>query len=81
MNFWSPNLDSRGRVLRAVLGSLLLAGSVAVYFLTGSVLAAIFPAVGGGFCLFEAARGWCALRACGIKTRFSSLCARNKSSS
>jgi hypothetical protein len=23
----------------------------------------------GGFVLFEALRGWCALRACGIKTR------------
>jgi len=26
-------------------------------------------AVSGGFVLFEALRGWCVLRACGIKTR------------
>jgi hypothetical protein len=26
--------------------------------------------LGGAFCIFEALRGWCALRACGIKTKF-----------
>jgi hypothetical protein len=27
-------------------------------------------AAGGVFCLFEALRGWCAARACGLKTRW-----------
>ncbi len=68
MKFWSPNIDSRGRAARAVLGALLLAGSVAVFMRTGSALGAAVLAVGGAFCLFEAARGWCAVRACGFKT-------------
>jgi hypothetical protein len=27
-------------------------------------------AAGGVFCLFEALRGWCVARACGLKTRW-----------
>lgn len=68
MKFWSPNLHARGRIARAVLGLLLLAGAAAVYAFTGSAGASLALAVGGAFCLFEAARGWCALRACGIRT-------------
>lgn len=31
---------------------------------------AIVLAIMGGFTMFEALRGWCALRACGLKTKF-----------
>jgi hypothetical protein len=65
--FFAPNLEKKGRILRGVMGaSLLIAGGVAVWFLwwAGLVLLA-----SGLFTLYEAARGWCVLRACGIKTK------------
>ena len=68
MKFWSPNLEARGRLARAIIGTLLLLGALLTYFLNGSAFAAVCLAIGGAFCLFEAARGWCAFRACGLKT-------------
>ena len=52
---------------RGVIGSLcLIAGIITVDFQLGVGL--VF--VGSGlFALFEAARGWCLARACGIKTK------------
>lgn len=65
--FFTPNLDSRGRRVRGVLGGLLVVGGVVV---CGYRLgAAVVLILSGGFCLFEAVRGWCVVRACGIKTR------------
>ena len=65
--FFRPNIDSRGRWVRAIAGSVLaIAGLVAgghVWWL-GAVLI-----LSGGFVLFEAVRGWCVMRACGIKTK------------
>jgi hypothetical protein len=63
-----PNLDRRGRWLRGFLAVLLLAGGAVGFFVSpwlGLILAG--P---GAFVLFEALRGWCALRACGVKTRW-----------
>jgi hypothetical protein len=65
--FFAPNLDNRGRLARgfgalAMFGGAWLAFEISVWL---SVVLAMF----GGFILFEALRGWCALRACGIKTR------------
>lgn len=70
----TPNLDGPGRRARAIGGGVcLLIGS--------GVLAAGWwaPSWGrrigvglmalGVFMVFEAARGWCVLRACGIRTR------------
>lgn len=45
---------------------LLAAGTLVPYAVP---LAVLFLVV-GLFSLFEAARGWCAVRACGIKTPF-----------
>ena len=62
------NINRNGRLMRATLGlvSLLAAG----YFASDHVwLAVVFVAL-GLFTLFEASRGWCAFRACGIKTPF-----------
>jgi hypothetical protein len=33
-------------------------------------LPAILLFIGGGFVWFEAARGWCMMRACGVKTKW-----------
>lgn len=66
--FFQRNIDGTGRILRGVIGLVLLGGAVAVW--TWHWLAGVGLAAGGVFCLFEAARGWCAARACGVKTRW-----------
>ena len=65
--FFSRNIDNKGRLVRG-LGALGL--FVGAWFAFGvATWLAIVLVVSGGFALFEALRGWCALRACGIKTR------------
>jgi Protein of unknown function (DUF2892) len=61
-----PNIDNNGRVARG--------GMAVVFLLFGAclipeapVFAAIFVLI-GLFCAFEAWIGWCAVRACGVKT-------------
>jgi hypothetical protein len=66
--FFSRNIDSRGRLMRGTLGGLLVIGGVAVG--AYNLWAAVALIISGGFCLFEAVRGWCVMRACGIKTKF-----------
>jgi len=69
-----PNLDRKGRIVRGLSGAVFVAAGVAV-------LAAGWPASAGlrwvvalvamalgGFQLFEAKRGWCVARACGVRT-------------
>jgi hypothetical protein len=64
---FARNIEKNGRVMRGIIAALLLLGGV--YALTeiwwlGAILLA-----SGGFVLFEALKGWCVMRACGIKTR------------
>ena len=66
--FFTPNLDSRGWLVRGSLGGLLVIGGLAVC--KYNVWAAVALILSGGFCLFEAVRSWCVVRACGIKTKF-----------
>lgn len=64
---FSRNINPKGRLLRGIIAMLLFVGAVFGFSAApwlGFVLAAC-----GAFVLFEALRGWCALRACGIKTR------------
>lgn len=63
-----PNLDAKGRLVRGLMGLALLAG--AVYCLGESLWLAALLGAAGVFGLFEALRGWCLARACGIKTRW-----------
>lgn len=66
--FFSTNIDGRGRLIRGVLGAaLVIAGVVVCNY---QIVAATALILSGGFCLFEAVRGWCVMRACGVKTRF-----------
>jgi hypothetical protein len=61
------NIGTKGRIVRGLTAALLFAGAgVAFAFLPwlGWILTA-----SGAFVLFEALRGWCALRACGIRTK------------
>jgi hypothetical protein len=66
--FFKTNLDRHGRLARGVIGALcLIAGIIVVdyFFWLGIILV-----VAGLFAIFESLRGWCLLRACGIKTNF-----------
>lgn len=64
----NKNIDAAGRWLRALMGVSLLAVA-GILFHWGHLWMAGLVAAGGCFALFEAAFGWCAARACGIKTR------------
>ena len=66
--FFKPNLDFRGRMARGVIGTIcLIAGIVTVDF---SLRFGLVFVVAGLFAIFEAIRGWCFARACGIRTKF-----------
>jgi hypothetical protein len=65
--FLAPNIDGRGRLVRAVMGLALLGG--AAFSFGQSVWLGILLAAAGLFGLFEAVRGWCLARACGLKTK------------
>jgi len=62
------NIDATGRAARGGIGLLFLLAAGCLVPVNG-VLAGLF-AVAGVFALWEASRGWCALRACGIKLPF-----------
>ncbi|MBI4370487.1 MAG: DUF2892 domain-containing protein [Elusimicrobia bacterium] len=67
------NIDARGRRIRAFLGAGAIIAALILWLLSpdrGRLAGKIFLILGasGIFMLFEAARGWCLLRACGIRT-------------
>lgn len=68
-----PNIDGRGRKVRAVCGTVLLVVSLWQAITLprpwglGLWVAVLGPALGGVFMLFEARKGWCAIRACRLK--------------
>jgi hypothetical protein len=66
-SFFRPNIDRRGRLWRGFIALSFFVGA-ALTFPRAAWLSA-FLAACGAFVLFEALRGWCALRACGIKTK------------
>ena len=65
--FFTPNLDRKGRLVRG-LWALVLFVAAGFGFLTTLWLGVLLT-VAGVFGLFEAFRSWCVLRACGIKTK------------
>lgn len=66
-SLFSPNIDNRGRWIRGTGAVALLVGAAFGFHV--SPWLGLTLLVSGGFVLFEALRGWCALRACGIKTK------------
>jgi hypothetical protein len=65
--FFKPNIGSRGRLVRGGIAALLfIAGGVLACFVLW--LGLVFVGI-GIFALFEAVRGWCLARACGVKTK------------
>lgn len=66
--FFQRNINHRGRLARGVIGALcLIAGIIVVDYVLW--LGLVFVAA-GLFAIFESLRGWCLVRACGLKTRF-----------
>jgi len=65
--FFRPNIKRQGRIARGVIGSLcLIAGIIIVDYVLW--LGLVFVAA-GLFAIGEAVRGWCLVRACGIRTK------------
>jgi hypothetical protein len=62
-----PNLEIKGRIVRGLIAVILLVAAIVCF--PFSVLIGMSLLVAGLFVLFEALRGWCALRACGIRTK------------
>ena len=63
-----PNLDNCGRQIRAGMSTIAaVCGALAV---RSHLLLGILLFASAVFLLFEALRGWCALRACGVRTKF-----------
>ena len=65
--FFSRNIGSKGRLIRGFIAFALLVGAGFGFVVSTWLGAALVSS--GVFVAFEALRGWCALRACGIKTR------------
>ncbi len=69
------NIDAKGKRARLITGLLTVVAGLVV---AGLVMRGVLPGwcvwvvmgalVGGGFAIFEARSGWCALRAMGVKT-------------
>ena len=64
---FARNIRNSGRLVRGLGALALLIGAGIGFFV--SIWLGVALAVSGVFVLFEALRGWCVLRACGIKTR------------
>ncbi|MBV8969333.1 MAG: DUF2892 domain-containing protein [Verrucomicrobia bacterium] len=65
--FFNPNLESKGRVVRGLTSIIFFTGALLVF--PSCYPLAVLLLMGGLFVLFEAIRGWCVLRACGIRTK------------
>jgi hypothetical protein len=65
--FFAPNINRLGRVVRAVWGVALIVAGLLLW--NRSTWVCILLVAFGAFALYEAARGWCVMRACGIKTK------------
>ena len=65
--FFRPNIKRQGRIARGVIGALCLVAGIIV---AGDIsLWGLILVVAGLFAIFEALRGWCLARACGVKTK------------
>ena len=65
---FASNIDNKGRLIRAA-GAIVI-GATAILVWSASTTAGACLALASAFLAFEAARGWCAARACGVKTKF-----------
>lgn len=69
------NIDSRGKAIRLIMGAVFLLDGLTLmllwawrtHSLTGWVTS-IVMSIAGAFMIFEGRKGWCVLRALGMKT-------------
>jgi len=66
--FFAPNIDSRGRIIRAIWAVLMIVAGGLTLGVNVWISVVLFAF--GGLAAFEALRGWCVMRACGVKTKF-----------
>ena len=66
--FFAKNIDRRGRIVRAIWGVALIVAGLLLW--ERSQWLCLLLVGFGVFAFYEAGRGWCLLRACGIKTKF-----------
>jgi hypothetical protein len=66
--FFSPNIGRAGRIARAIFALILLVTGVCL--LKSYFWAALFLFAFSAFAFYEALRGWCVMRACGVKTKY-----------
>ena len=65
--FFRPNLKRTGRIARGVIGTLcLIAGIIVVDY---TLWLGLILVAAGLFAIFESIRGWCLVRACGVRTK------------
>ena len=69
MSFRTPNIDTRGRLIRAIMSVALIAAAFLAHR-KGIEWLAVILAISGIVGVVETVRGWCVLRACKITTRF-----------
>jgi hypothetical protein len=68
------NITGAGRLARAITGLMTIGAGILLLILgwptSGAArwVLAIIAFAAGAFQLFEAARGWCVMRACGVRT-------------
>ena len=67
-NRFATNIENKGRLFRAAAAGVI--GIAAIVLWSSSPALGVGLALAAAFLAFEAARGWCALRACGVKTKF-----------
>ena len=65
--WFARNIDGKGRAVRGAMAAGLFIGA-GFAFRVSSLLGVVLV-LAAVFALFESLRGWCALRACGIKTK------------
>ena len=66
-SYFIRNLGTKGRIIRGLVAAVLILAAVVAFPV--SVGLGLLLLVPGLFVLFEALRGWCALRACGIRKK------------
>jgi len=67
---WQCNIDRRGRLFRGILGAILLGAGIYLVFWTDHSFWGSGACALGAFAIFEAIKGWCAIRSLGIGTPF-----------
>jgi hypothetical protein len=64
------NIETKGRIIRGCISLAFFGMAGASYYLGWPTWLLILSTISGVFVAFEATKGWCVARACGIKTKY-----------